>query len=139
MEDRSSRRARLVMIVGIMLAVLAGVGAFVVGSGSQSSAPPVVETTPVVVATRELARLTALAAADVKVEQYPVTLAPVGALKDPKEAREVQEAKEVQETGQAGAEAAMGVAEVVAEVADLPEAVEMRPHGWAPGQVSRAF
>lgn len=86
MEDRSSRRARLVMIVGIMLAVLAGVGAFVVGSGSQSSAPPVVETTPVVVATRELARLTALAAADVKVEQYPVTLAPVGALKDPKDA-----------------------------------------------------
>ncbi|GAC1462212.1 MAG: hypothetical protein NVSMB8_13940 [Candidatus Limnocylindrales bacterium] len=85
MEDRSSRRARLVMIVGILLAVLAGVGAFVVGSGSQSSAPPVVETTPVVVASRELARLTALSATDVKVEQYPVTLAPAGALKDPKE------------------------------------------------------
>jgi len=85
-EDRSSRRARLVMIVGILLAVLAGVGAFVVGSGSQSAAPVVVETTPVVVASRELARLTALAAADIKVEQYPVTIAPTGALKDPKEA-----------------------------------------------------
>lgn len=86
MEDRSSRRARLVMIVGILLAVLAGIGAFVVGSGSQSSAPPPVETTPVVVAVRELARLTAIAAADVKVEQYPVTIAPPAALKDPKEA-----------------------------------------------------
>lgn len=86
MEDRSGRRARLVMIVGILLAVLAGVGAFVVGSGSQSSAPAVVETTPVVVASRELARLTALSATDVKVEQYPVTIAPAGALKDPKEA-----------------------------------------------------
>jgi hypothetical protein len=39
-------------------------------------------------------------------------------LKDPKEAREVLAAD------QAVAEAAMGVA----EVADLPEAVEIRPH-----------
>jgi len=85
-EDRSGRRARLVMIVGILLAVLAGVGAFVVGSGSKSSAPPPVETTPVVVASRDLARLTALTAADLKVEQYPVTIAPATAIKDPKEA-----------------------------------------------------
>lgn len=74
------------MIVGILLAVLAGVGAFVVGSGSQSAAPAVVETTPVVVAARELARLTSLTAADLKVEQYPVTIAPAAALKDPKDA-----------------------------------------------------
>ena len=74
------------MIVGILLAVLAGVGAFVVGSGSQSSGPPPVETTPVVVAARDLARLTAIAAADVKVEQFPVTIAPPTALKDVKEA-----------------------------------------------------
>ena len=86
MEDRSSRRARLVMIVGILLAVLAGVGAFVVGSGSQSAAPPPVATTPVVVAARDLARLTAIAAADLRVEQFPVTIAPPSALKDPKEA-----------------------------------------------------
>ncbi len=84
MEDRSSRRARLVMIVGVLLALLAGVGAFVVGSGS-SSAPAPVETTPVVVAARELARLTAITAADVKVERYPVTIAPPAALKDPKD------------------------------------------------------
>jgi pilus assembly protein CpaB len=74
------------MIVGILLAVLAGVGAFVVGSGSQSSGPPPVATTPVVVAARDLARLTAIAAADVKVEQYPVTIAPPSAMKDPREA-----------------------------------------------------
>lgn len=74
------------MIVGILLAVLAGVGAFVVGSGSQSSAPPPVATTPVVVAARDLARLTALTAADLKVEQYPVTIAPPTAVKDPKDA-----------------------------------------------------
>lgn len=74
------------MIVGLLLAVLAGVGAFVVGSGSQGSAPPPVETTPVVVVVRDLARLTAIAAADVKVEQYPVTIAPPTALKDVREA-----------------------------------------------------
>jgi len=84
-EDRSSRRARLVMIVGILLAVLAGVGAFVVGSGSQSAAPTPVETTPVVVASRELARLTSLTAADLKLEQYPASIAPAGAIKDPKD------------------------------------------------------
>ena len=86
MEDRSGRRARLVMIVGIMLALLAGVGAFVVGSGSQTAAPAPVATTPVVVATRDLARLTAIAATDVKIEQYPASIAPPSALKDPKEA-----------------------------------------------------
>ena len=33
MEDRSRRRARLVLIVGILIAILAGVGTFVLSSG----------------------------------------------------------------------------------------------------------
>ena len=55
MEDRSRRRARLVLIVGILIAILAGAGTYVVSSGSQSQqAPPPVATTDVVVAARDV-------------------------------------------------------------------------------------
>ena len=38
MEDRSKRRARLILIVGFLLALLAAVGTFVVASGGQQTA-----------------------------------------------------------------------------------------------------
>ena len=85
MEDRSKRRARLVLIVGILIAVLAGGMTYVASSGSKSDAPPPVETKDVLVATRDLPARSALTAADVKVQKYPVDLAPATALTKPDE------------------------------------------------------
>lgn len=85
MEDRSKRRARLVLIVGILIAILAGAGTFVVSSGSKSDALPPVPTTDVLVAARDLPARTALAAADLKVQKYPVDIAPATALHKPEE------------------------------------------------------
>ena len=85
MEDRSRRRARLVLIVGILIAILAGGATFVVASGSKSTAPPPVETTDVLVAARDLPARTALSAADLKVQKYPTDIAPATALKKPED------------------------------------------------------
>lgn len=85
MEDRSRRRARLVLIVGLLIAVLAGVGTFVLSSGSKSEAPPPVQTTDVLVASHDIPPRTALTAADLKVQKYPVDIAPATALKKPED------------------------------------------------------
>jgi pilus assembly protein CpaB len=79
-EDRSRRRARLVLIVGVLIAVLAGLATYIVSSQSKAEAPPPVATTDVVVATRDLPTRSALTVADVKVQKYPVDLAPPAAL-----------------------------------------------------------
>jgi Flp pilus assembly protein CpaB len=85
-EDRSRRRARLVLIVGILIAALAGVMTYVVSSGSKSAdAPPPVATTDVLVAARDLPARSALTAADVKVQKYPTDIAPATALSKPEE------------------------------------------------------
>ena len=85
MEDRSKRRARLVLIVGILIAIFAGGMTYVASSGSKSEAPPPVETKDVLVAARDLPARSALTAADVKVQKYPVDLAPTTALAKPDE------------------------------------------------------
>lgn len=80
MQDSSKRRARLILIVGILLAVLAGAGTFFYASNASSAQPvPVVETTPVLVAAREIPAKTTLTAADLKVVQYNVDSKPVSA------------------------------------------------------------
>jgi pilus assembly protein CpaB len=85
-EDRSKRRARLVLIVGILIAVLAGATSFILTSGNKSAeAPPPVATTDVLVAARDLPPRSALTPADVKVAKYPVDLAPPTALTKPEE------------------------------------------------------
>jgi Flp pilus assembly protein CpaB len=84
-EDRSRRRARLVLIVGILIAILAGAGTFVLSSGSKAEAPPPVATTDVLVAARDLPARSALTAADLKVQKYPVELAPPTALAKPED------------------------------------------------------
>ena len=86
MEDRSRRRARLVLIVGLLIAVLAGAGTFLLSSGSKTEAPPPVETTDVLVASHDIPLRTALTAADLKVQKYPTDIAPVSALKKPEDA-----------------------------------------------------
>jgi Flp pilus assembly protein CpaB len=82
-EDRSRRRARLVLIVGILIAILAGVGTYVLSSGSKAEAPAPAATTDVLVAARDLPARSALTGADVKVQKYPVELAPPAALAKP--------------------------------------------------------
>lgn len=86
MEDRSRRRARLVLIIGILIAVMAGAASFILTSGNKGAeAPPPVATTDVLVAARDLPPRSALTAADVKVSKYPVDLAPPTALTKPED------------------------------------------------------
>jgi pilus assembly protein CpaB len=84
-EDRSRRRARLVLIVGILIAVLAGVATFTLSSGTKTEAPPPVATTDVLVAARDLPARSALTAADIKLQKFPVDLAPTAAIAKPDE------------------------------------------------------
>lgn len=80
------RRARLFLILGVLLALGAGTGTFFYASSSQSaSAPPPPPTVDVLVAAREIPARTALAAADVKVAKINVDAAPPAGLKDPKD------------------------------------------------------
>lgn len=81
------RRARIILILGVLLALGAGAGTFFYASGAQSAAPPPEEPkVDVLVAARELPARTALTAADVKIAKLPADSAPALGLKDPKEA-----------------------------------------------------
>lgn len=81
MEDRSKRRARLILIVGFLLALLAAVGTFVVASGGQQAAPAAAPTTEVLVAAREIAPKTAIAAADLKAIKVNSDAVPAAAIR----------------------------------------------------------
>ncbi|MDO8562898.1 MAG: SAF domain-containing protein, partial [Candidatus Limnocylindria bacterium] len=84
--DASKRRARLVLILGLLIALLAAGGTFLYASSAAGpSAPPVLPTSAVVVAARELPIRTALAATDLKVVQMNEDVIPPGVFKDTKE------------------------------------------------------
>ena len=80
MQDGSRRRARLVLIVGLVLAVIAGLGTFIYASAAKTEQPVVVPTTPVLVAARDIPAKTTLTAADVKVVEFNVEAKPAAAL-----------------------------------------------------------
>jgi Flp pilus assembly protein CpaB len=80
------RRARMILILGVMLALLAGGGTFFYASSAQSGAATAAPTTDVLVAVREIPARTQIAAADLKLAKVNVDAAPPAALKDPKEA-----------------------------------------------------
>lgn len=80
MQDGSKRRARLILIIGIVLALFAGAGTFFYASSAQTQQAPVIPTTPVLVAAREIPAKTTLTPADLKVIQYNVDAKPVAAL-----------------------------------------------------------
>ena len=86
MQDGSKRRARLILIVGILLAVLAGGGTFLYASSAQTAQAPVIETVGVVVAAREIPAKTQLTAADVRVQQFLVDARPAAAVTKPEDA-----------------------------------------------------
>ncbi|HET7701501.1 MAG TPA: Flp pilus assembly protein CpaB [Candidatus Limnocylindria bacterium] len=80
MQDGSKRRARLILIIGIVLALIAGAGTYFVASSAQTAAPPVIETTPVLVAAREIPAKTTLTMADLKEQPFNVDAKPPAAL-----------------------------------------------------------
>ncbi|TMB72105.1 MAG: Flp pilus assembly protein CpaB [Chloroflexi bacterium] len=81
MQDGSKRRARLVLIVGVLLAVFAGVGTFVYASGAGGvQAAPAIPTTPVVVAAREIPAKTTITQGDLKVVEFNLDSKPGAAL-----------------------------------------------------------
>ena len=80
MQDGSRRRARLILIVGVALALVAGVGTFVYASGAKSDQPAPVEVVPVLVAAREIPAKTTLTSADVKIQSYNIDSKPAAAM-----------------------------------------------------------
>ncbi len=81
------RRARIILILGVLLALGAGAGTFFYASGAQTAAPPpAAPTVDVLVAARELPARTSISAADVKVAKVNADVAPPAGLKDPKDA-----------------------------------------------------
>lgn len=86
MQDGSRRRARLILIVGVALAMVAGVGTFVYASGAKSDQPVAVPTVAVLVAAREIPAKTTLTAADVKLQDYNVDAKPAAAMSSADEA-----------------------------------------------------
>jgi Flp pilus assembly protein CpaB len=84
-QDGGRRRARLILIFGIVLALGAGVITFVVVSGSKTETAPVVETVEVVVAAREIPAKTTLTKADLKIQQINKDAVPPAAIKKDKE------------------------------------------------------
>ena len=86
MQDGSRRRARLILIVGVALALVAGVGTFVYASGAKSDQPVAVPTVAVLVAAREIPAKTTLTTADVKLQEFNLDAKPAAAMSDAGEA-----------------------------------------------------
>lgn len=86
MQDGSKRRARLILILGVVLAIFAGAGTFFYASSAQTAVAPVIETTNVLVAAREIPAKTTLTLADLKVQAYNVDAKPAAALVKPEDA-----------------------------------------------------
>ena len=71
------RRARLFLILGVLLALVAGLGTFFYAQGSQTAAaPPPPPTVDILVAAREIPARTQLQPADVKIAKMNVDAAP---------------------------------------------------------------
>ena len=86
MQDGSRRRARLILIVGVALALVAGVGTFVYASGAKSDQPVAVPTVAVLVAAREIPAKTTLTTADVKLQEFNLDAKPAAAMTNAGEA-----------------------------------------------------
>ena len=80
MEDRSRRRARLVLIVGLLFAVGAGATTFFVANTAKSEAPAPIPTSSIVVAAREIPPKTQITPADLKLVKMNTEAVPPAAL-----------------------------------------------------------
>ena len=86
MEDRSRRRARLVLIVGLLFAVGAGATTFFVANTAKSEAPAPIPTSSIVVAAREIPPKTQITAADLKLVKMNTEVVPPAAITTAEEA-----------------------------------------------------
>lgn len=85
MEDRSRRRARLVLIVGLLFAVGAGATTFFVANTAKSEAPAPIPTTEVIVAAREIPAKTQITSADLNKVKMNSEVVPPAAVRTPEE------------------------------------------------------
>jgi len=85
-EDRSRRRARLVLIVGLLFAVGAGATTFFVANTAKSEAPAPIPTSSIIVAAREIPAKTQITAADLKLVKMNTEVVPPAALTRPEDA-----------------------------------------------------
>jgi Flp pilus assembly protein CpaB len=87
-QDGSKRRARLILILGVVLAIAAGAGTFFYASSAQTGtgAVAVIPTTGVLVAAREIPPKTTLTLADLRVQEYNLDAKPASALASPEQA-----------------------------------------------------
>lgn len=82
--DRPERRRKILIIVGVVLAIAAGGAAFVLVSGAQKQAAPLA-TKQVIVAARDIPARTSLQASDLTVRALPDDPSLAQAATDPKE------------------------------------------------------
>lgn len=80
MEDRSRRRARLVLIVGLLFAVGAGATTFFVANTAKSEAPAAIPTSSIIVAAREIPPKTQITSSDLKLVKMNTEVVPPAAL-----------------------------------------------------------
>ena len=85
MEDRSRRRARLVLIVGLLFAVGAGATTFFVANTAKSEAPAPIPTSSIIVAAREIPPKTQITTADLKLVKMNTEVVPPSALTKPED------------------------------------------------------
>jgi Flp pilus assembly protein CpaB len=85
-EDRSRRRARLVLIVGLLFAVGAGATTFFVANTAKSEAPAPIPTSSIIVAAREIPPKTQITAADLKLVKMNTEVVPPAAITTAEEA-----------------------------------------------------
>jgi pilus assembly protein CpaB len=85
-EDRSRRRARLVLIAGLLLAMIAGVFTFFYAQTTKQEAPAPIPTTNVIVAAREIPPKTQITTADLKVVKINTDAVPPSAITKPEDA-----------------------------------------------------
>jgi pilus assembly protein CpaB len=79
-EDRSRRRARLVLIVGLLFAVGAGATTFFVANTAKSEAPAPIPTSSIIVAAREIPPKTQITTSDLKLVKMNTEVVPPSAL-----------------------------------------------------------
>lgn len=84
MEDKSKRRARLILILGVLLALMAFAGTYFFASSKPEAAPEIPQS-DVLVAARDIAPKTAVAPADLRLIKVNTDAVPAAALKDPKD------------------------------------------------------
>ena len=85
MEDRSRRRARLVLIVGLLFAVIAGMATFFYAQTSKSEAPAPIPTTDVIVAARDIPQKSQLTRADINLVKMNSEVVPPAAYRRPED------------------------------------------------------